>query len=803
MSLLDNEIYRGVSESGVTLTREKTPGATDFYIVNPPQTTVQQDMAATTEEILQESKPVRKKKSRIADAMKLLASGVATVAVVVSAVAPAKPAQEQLALWSKYSPADESHLRYVYDPVSVNSTDCQVANYHDTYLVSAQQEGIYLRWDGGFYTYFDVTMSIPAVDLEIFLNFDADPESSEQRYEEYQTMYSPPPAFATGQVQTTSGETLYVIGYSFLTQEEETEGELRVRQMVDHLDEYIQISEGTEDGWDKLLIGDTMYSEITPAWCGSVGAPNDGESLWYELCAIYPLDKVDCSADKRICQRQVNGIDWSFYYGDLGLAPGFNEHVIWAVPAQEEIALGYDSIVGGTYLQLLEGFFADDVASWASENYGDGCEWVIDFCTSRDPSWEIERYGADSSVSWMELLEVIVDNVIVKYIVGEIHPVEQPTEKNPGDISTETTGSEGSNQSATDAAAPEESTEAATEATEALPRIETIILYEYTDPDEKGVETIYYDQDDVVFKTEQHLYSNGALVGYILWSNQDGFEVEETYHYEEDGDLTYKKVNDGRNEVYYDEEYFYDENGVLYAYVLTHYDSGYIGAAETEIYCEEYDADGAVINSSHHIYDSERELWTVKNYKSKYSTSYGASGESWPVTTFADGIFTTCFPYYNGQLVEGVYYEIFEETGKVWNYTQMNADGSGKWEWYYADGSVEQLSEKIIDAETNTWIHISEYHPAPSDDFAYHNETRVTFSSDGRIAAFYDKTDDRVIEAEIGNDDETVKHEVYDEFGRLIECHLSDDKEYASVIWFEYDQWGRLQNIGSGTTWYG
>ena len=427
MSLYDNEIYRGAAESDPTLAKDTSRYEAEFYIVKPPETTVQQDMPPTEEPVPQERKPAVKKKRRTVKAMKLLASCVTAVAVMTALAVPKEP-EPELPLWPQFLPAAYA---YTYDPVSQNSVDCQVGNDHKSYLLTAQQEGIYLTWTGGFYTYFNVTMTIPAKDWDVYLNFDTDRASMEATHTEYLDMYQEDlPDFGLGQIRTVSGETLYVLGMLW---NDQLEGEIPpVQQIIDHLDEYIQISDATTaDGWDKLLIGDTMYTQTNPRWSGTKGAPIDNNyNLWYELEAVYPLANADCSEDNLICRRQVNGIDWSFYYGDRSIASQFINRVIWAVPAQEDIALGYDSIVGGIYLELLEGFYVDDVTAWAQEIYGDN-RWVVDYILNNDTSWEAKAYGCEPSATWSELLEAIVDSTIVKYIVSQIYPVDLLMEPNP------------------------------------------------------------------------------------------------------------------------------------------------------------------------------------------------------------------------------------------------------------------------------------------------------------------------------------------------------------------------------------
>ncbi len=431
MSLYDNEIYRGPPESDPTLAKDTFPYGAEFYIVKPPETTARQDAPATEETAQQERKPAQKKKSRIAKAMKLLASCAATVAVVTTLAVPAKPVPEpvpELPLWPRIvRPYDErySFHRHV---ASQNSTDCQVPCGSKFFCLTAKQEDTYMVWNEGFDTYFEVAMIIPNEDPAIWLYFDADPTSLEAMYKDYADMYVEyAPVFGLGQIQTVSGETLYVLGSWYDRAKEES---LPIQQIIDNLDEYIQISDTTEEGWDYLYVGDTMYTETNPKWSSTVGGT---EKLgWFCLEAVKSTADAAYSEDALICQRRVNGIDWSFYYGEWN-----TDRVIWAVPAQEDIALGYDYIISG------------DSLSWQEDWYSIK-EW---------PSWVIEAYNGKLPETWQEKLVDIVDDVIIEYILCNYYLVEQMPGYEPIDIPTDAT-------EVTRPEATEATMEATTEATE-------------------------------------------------------------------------------------------------------------------------------------------------------------------------------------------------------------------------------------------------------------------------------------------------------------------------------------------------
>ena len=91
MASYDNEIYRGPPEAGPTLEHDIRSYGSDVYIVKSEITTLKQDAPPTKEPIRQESKPVQKKESKIAKAMKLLASCTAAVTIATNLTVPPAP----------------------------------------------------------------------------------------------------------------------------------------------------------------------------------------------------------------------------------------------------------------------------------------------------------------------------------------------------------------------------------------------------------------------------------------------------------------------------------------------------------------------------------------------------------------------------------------------------------------------------------------------------------------------------------------------------------------------------------------
>lgn len=204
-------------------------------------------------------------------------------------------------------------------------------------------------------------------------------------------------------------------------------------------------------------------------------------------------------------------------------------------------------------------------------------------------------------------------------------------------------------------------------------------------------------------------------------------------------------------------------------------------------------------DTDHQTYDPETGFWILKDYEDRNgAVSFGTSGDYWPVATYADGIFTEDYPYTSAQLVEGIFQKTFLETGNIYIYVEKDADGNYKGDTYYSDGSLQQSMVITVDKAANTWSRVTCYHPEPSNDFAHYTEVRLQFDDSGNITEYYRNGDGRIIEIQF--DENNTSDVKYDAHGRMIECYHTGDG-FVTAIQFYYDDYGRLNNVGS-TTWY-
>lgn len=347
MASYDNEIYRGPPEAGPTLEHDIRSYGSDVYIVKSEITTLKQDVPPTEEPIRQESKPVQKKESKIAKAMKLLASCTAAVAIAVNLTAPAPPPpiqkpESNLPEWPQYNYIDENLNGYSVNAISQHSNVAQASTGSKTYRITAKQEGLHLFWNDTYNI--DHNPNREAFCLIMYnlnegwfldVSFHLYPQTD--TWSEYELL---------SQFTTESGETFYL--RTSLTDESESTKE-RAADILSRLSDYIEISEATDDGWGKVLIGETMISDTNSHWNGILTTPEISTDFCFSR--INQKQYADYTEDQFIRSLTINDIDWSFYYS-------FDEYslLLWAVPAQEDIALasGLDFILNDLGLTIDE-----------------------------------------------------------------------------------------------------------------------------------------------------------------------------------------------------------------------------------------------------------------------------------------------------------------------------------------------------------------------------------------------------------------------------------------------------------------
>lgn len=347
MSSFDNEIYRGPPEAGPTLEHDIRSYGSDVYILKAEKNTLAQDVPPTEEPIRQEAKPVQKKESKIAKAMKLLASCTAAAAIAVNLTAPTPPPPIQkpestLPEWPQYNYIEENVNGYSVNAISQHSNVSQASTGSKTYRITAKQEGLHLVWNttyniGNEPSREAFCLLMHHVDEGWFLDvsFHLYPQTDVWNENELLSQFTTP-----------SGETFYL--RTFVPDDSESTKE-RAADILSRLSDYIEISEATDDGWGKVLIGETMISDTNSHWNGILTTPEISTDFCFSR--INQKQYADYTEDQFIRSLTINDIDWSFYYS-------FDEYslLLWAVPAQEDIALasGLDFIMNDLGLTIDE-----------------------------------------------------------------------------------------------------------------------------------------------------------------------------------------------------------------------------------------------------------------------------------------------------------------------------------------------------------------------------------------------------------------------------------------------------------------
>ena len=331
MSSFDNEIYRGPPEPGPTLEHDSRSYGSDIYIVKSESNTLAQDVPATQEPAQQESAPTKKKESRIAKAMKLLASCTAavTIAATLGVTAPVQTPQSEpqsgLQEWPWFHQLEAELGSFAFRPFSLHGDACQASVNGQSFRFETLVDGMSIVWFQNSFRSQDGTASSICLDLEypvegwsVTLDVFTSPVFMEEES-----------GSACGTIQTEDGQELYVLGHTYDGKEVSDE---TLQAIVDDLSSYIRVTEPTDDGWGKVLIGGTLISDTDPGWSGTMTT----ESAAWRIDRIHYASEYGFDASQAMVQREMNGIQWSFFCAQ----DSYGEMCVWAVPAQEDLALG-------------------------------------------------------------------------------------------------------------------------------------------------------------------------------------------------------------------------------------------------------------------------------------------------------------------------------------------------------------------------------------------------------------------------------------------------------------------------------
>ena len=337
MTQYDNEFFRGPPEGSPTLATDQRPTGAEIFQAKPEKATAAADVPVTREEAPKDPPKKKSNARRITKAIKLLASCMAAVVITDAAVnlaatiepPPEVPTGQYYAgQWPGVEPSHGGVYRM--DMEADMGYSIQMPLEGKTWRLTADQDWRmcwYEGTDSGLnMAYFGLTNQETGVSLMADLS--AQPHRTENEEDCYTT------------ITTSTGETLYIraffnslgkYGEEYGLSEEMMAASVQLRQeLVEEAFAGIQVTPGTEAGWQGFQIGDKLYSQQSENWYG-LGGFGDLEIHipWVNYAEDYNLQNM--TPYSRV---NVNGITWSIYFAE-------NDTYLWAVPnINPDICLG-------------------------------------------------------------------------------------------------------------------------------------------------------------------------------------------------------------------------------------------------------------------------------------------------------------------------------------------------------------------------------------------------------------------------------------------------------------------------------
>ena len=333
MTQYDNEFFRGPPEGSQTLATDQRPTGAEVFQSKPEKSTASVDIPVTQEELPKDPPKKEGKGKRITKAIKLLASCMAAVVITEAAVDMAATIEVPTDIpVGQYYAGQWPGVSATHSGVYVMERDADLG-----YSIQMPLEGEVWRltadtdWRMCWYegtnsgvdmAYFSLKNQVNGVSLMADLT--AEPLYTEYEEDCYTTM------------TTSTGETLYIRAY-FLSlgkyeeeygledygqSEEMLAASAELRQaLVEEIFAGIQVTPGTEDGWQGFQIGDYLYSQQSETWYG-LGGFGD---LEIHIPWVHYADDHNLHNMTPYSRVTVNGITWSIYFTD-------NDEYLWAVP---------------------------------------------------------------------------------------------------------------------------------------------------------------------------------------------------------------------------------------------------------------------------------------------------------------------------------------------------------------------------------------------------------------------------------------------------------------------------------------
>ncbi|MBR6708566.1 MAG: hypothetical protein IKL84_02680 [Clostridia bacterium] len=338
MSTQDNEYYQGVQDCEPTIKPEQRHeeffSSTESYraVGDAPPTCQTEDIEARAADT-----PSRRGLRKIAKMLKLTAAAVVTAAVATGVLGSSTigiTPREFTLRWPHWTyltfDVNESAYTTVYNSLAKESNIVQFSIEGEIYRLEDTSKSLSFIWSGSRFDRADL------------LVYDANAQNSysiilsKQPYDEERISLDN----AYGTISSTTGDLFYIETISHVHRDtgERVNTSAELSALMHQLLVRSHIAKGSANEWGKVLLGDTMYSDLHENWSGmsTCGQYDDSSNFSFYIC-----DKArkDIKLDDHIATLSQNDITWKAYLQE-GFSPhpdeDYTDDIIWLVPDIEK-----------------------------------------------------------------------------------------------------------------------------------------------------------------------------------------------------------------------------------------------------------------------------------------------------------------------------------------------------------------------------------------------------------------------------------------------------------------------------------
>ncbi|MBQ7012165.1 MAG: hypothetical protein IJN63_10710 [Clostridia bacterium] len=305
MTGLDNEFYRGVPDSEPTLREESV---TDEFvkISDVPATPPESETSAVVED--RPAADTQKGKSgglrKIIKMLKLTAAAVVTFAIATNAISVSGKAPNfsrfnmpQWPSWTGGYMEDGDPVVYV-NSMGKESNVVQFVIDSRVFRFEDSTGAMCFIWEGTYGDTATIMVHSLIEDGSFTMHFSLSPFDKKDE------------ANAYGTISSTTGDLFYIetVSHVYAKTDELVHTAPELEKLMYQVVVRSYVSEGTEDGWGKVFICDTLYSDVNQHWFGR-GNLYDGIEWDFVMDDYEYLD-----LSNEIGRITVNDVPWIIYY---------------------------------------------------------------------------------------------------------------------------------------------------------------------------------------------------------------------------------------------------------------------------------------------------------------------------------------------------------------------------------------------------------------------------------------------------------------------------------------------------------